>query len=130
MIATTQSVGRATVLPAPFGELHVEHNREEDHAGMRANQLAALLALMRGADESDDLMRLAARLSAEVAGTMCHRARGEVQGVEDIESASRQLAQLLRSIEPEDGPGDLLWLAQQLAGELSATLESMAGGTQ
>lgn len=38
---------------------------------------------------------------------------------------ARQLAELLLLTQPEEGPGNMLWLAQQLADELVATMEGM-----
>ncbi|MFZ4875001.1 hypothetical protein ACL9RI_07945 [Janthinobacterium sp. Mn2066] len=41
---------------------------------------------------------------------------------------ARQLAALLLAMQPEDGPGDLLWLAQQMADEVAGTLAGIDGG--
>jgi hypothetical protein len=41
---------------------------------------------------------------------------------------ARQLAELLVLIQPEDGPGYMLWLAQQIANEVVASIAGMIGG--
>ncbi|AQR70077.1 hypothetical protein BZG29_18390 [Janthinobacterium sp. LM6] len=41
---------------------------------------------------------------------------------------ARQLAALLRAMQPEEGPDDLLWLAQQMADEVAGTLAGIEGG--
>lgn len=41
---------------------------------------------------------------------------------------ARQLAALLLAMQPEDGPGDLLSLAQQMADEVAGTLAGIDGG--
>ncbi|MEM8512928.1 hypothetical protein RCH14_002254 [Massilia sp. MP_M2] len=40
---------------------------------------------------------------------------------------ARQLANLLVLIQPKDGPDDTLWLAQQMADEVVATVAGMMG---
>ncbi|WP_038494163.1 hypothetical protein [Janthinobacterium agaricidamnosum] len=41
---------------------------------------------------------------------------------------ARQLSALLVAMQPEDGPCDLLWLAQQMADEIVVMVANMAGG--
>lgn len=110
------------VVHTPFGLMHVCRTEASDHASMRARQLAGLLALMSGAGDASDLTRLCARISAEVAESirlvLCDRT-----STFDNEPAlqTRQIAHLLVAVQPEDGPSEILWLAQQLANELGET---------
>lgn len=41
---------------------------------------------------------------------------------------ARQLVALLLAMQPEEGPNDLLWLAQQMADEVAGTLAGIEGG--
>lgn len=58
-------------------------------------------------------------------------AKVHVTGEEVSEHAlmrARQLAELLLLVEPPDGAGPVLWLAQQLADETVASIVGMMGG--
>ena len=117
------------VIRTPFGAMHVDRTDEADHASMRVRQLAALLALMCSADEVDGMLHLAARISAEASAAI-HRVLYGCTSTFDKELAAQtsQIAQLLILIQPEKGPDDMLWLAQQLADELADTVASMSAG--
>jgi hypothetical protein len=128
MTASTPADRLATVLCGPFGWVHVNPGDEDDHASMRARQLAGLLALMSGADGSDDMLRLAAQLSAEVAGAIRRMLCGRTQSVGEIPLKARQIAQILLAFQPGEGPSEMLWLAQQLADELVDTVAALVAG--
>ena len=115
----------SVVLRTPYGRLYINHTEENEHADMRAKQLAGLLALMSGADGSDDMLRLAAKLSAE-AGEAIRMLCSQVPNIGDAALASRQIAQLLLLIQPEEGADDMLWLAIQLANELAGTIAGVS----
>jgi hypothetical protein len=130
MIAQTPVEHGATVLSAPFGQMHVNPGDEADHAIMRSRQLAGLLALMSDADESDAMVRLAARLGAGVAETIRRALCDGTQDLGAIAPQTREIAGVLIASQPSAGPSDMLWLAQQLADELVDTVAGVldAGG--
>jgi hypothetical protein len=119
------------VLRTPYGWMHVNRTEEHDHASMRAKQLAGLVALMSGADESDDMLHLVAKLSAEVAVAIQRTLFSGSGSIDDVALRARQIAQILISIQPDEGASDMpcldmLWLAQQLADELVGTITSLS----
>ena len=132
MIASTPADHLTTVLRAPFGWVHVNPTEERDHAAMRSRQLAGLLVLMSGTDGSDDMLHLAAKLSAEAAAAIHKILCDRVGGFDDIAVGTRQIAQILHFISRQlaEGPSDMLWLAEQLADELVDTVAGtlVAGG--
>lgn len=111
------------VVHTPFGLMQVARTEACDHASMRARQLSGLLALMSGADEADDMLRLCARIGEEVAESLRRFLRDRTSTFDDeLALQTRQIAHLLVAVQPEDGPSEILWLAQQLANELGETV--------
>jgi dsDNA-binding SOS-regulon protein len=112
------------VLQVPYGTLHIDRRGADDHLGMRADQLSELLAYMSGSnDEHDPMLSLAEDLASQVRDCI---------GMSNSDRASQvalrwaeQAVRLLHLIQPDEGPGPSLWLAQQLANELNDLMHMM-----
>ncbi|MFC0131389.1 hypothetical protein CR105_03105 [Massilia eurypsychrophila] len=111
---------QSIVLRTPYGSMHIDPAEADDHAIMRVRQLSGLLALMSDSDSTDDMLRLAAKLSAEM-GNVVSQIRS-IEGSVELGQLARQTAQILLAFQPTEGPSHMLWLAQQLADELVGTI--------
>ena len=97
---------------------------------MRAAQLGEVLRMMAEEHPDNFMLKLCARLSAEL--------RAAFDNLPEVESLvlATQIAEICLSEQEDDsGPGDLLWLCQQMADELREILNAMVqnanqGGVQ
>lgn len=111
------------VVNAPYSQVHITTSNAEGHIIMRAEQLSAILRVMPVAGYSEKMIRLVSRLADDL-----------VEAIKCVDGApllAGQLAELLLMIQGSDGPGDLLWLCQQIANEIDETMSGMIreGGT-
>lgn len=117
-LTTSAAPESAYSFTAPYSTVHIPAFDIEDHIGMRAGQLAALLPVIPVADYSSQMLSLAGRLANELDAPSDRRQA-------DVLVAG-QLAELLLRIQGEHGPCDLLWLAQQIADEILEIVTAMA----
>jgi hypothetical protein len=122
MNARSPIENQAIVLSTPYGSMHIDPTEAEDHAIMRVRQLTGLLALMSDADSTDEMLRLSAKLSAEMGDVVGRLHSSQRKGWVEIGLFARQISQILSAFQPIEGPSHMLWLAQQLADELVGTI--------
>ena len=129
--AETASLAPASlVLSAPYCSVHIAEAKFMDHVSMRAAQLGEVLRMMSVEHPDNFMLKLCARLSAEL--------RAAFDNLPNAESLvlATQIAEICLSEQDDnDGPGDLLWLCQQMADELREILNAMVqnaneGGVQ
>ncbi|NML61797.1 hypothetical protein HHL21_12040 [Massilia sp. RP-1-19] len=111
-LAAQAAPERIFIFVAPYSTVHVAAFDREDQIGMRAGQLAAILRVIPVGNHSAPMISLAGRLADEL----------KAQSNRDALVAD-QLAELLLRAQCQDGPCDLLWLAQQLADEISELVD-------
>lgn len=107
-LPTQEAPERVFIFVAPYSEVRVAAFDLDDQIGMRAGQLAAILRVIPVANHSAPMLSLAGRLADEL----------KAQSKRDALVAG-QLAELLLRAQCQDGPCDLLWLAQQLSDEVA-----------
>ena len=108
------------VLEAPYCALHILKKSLVDHVSMRAAQLGEVLRMMAAEHPDNFMLKLCARLSAELRVAFDNLPEGELLVL------ATQIAEIcLSEQEDDDGPGDLLWLCQQMADELRDILDAM-----
>ncbi len=118
------------VLSAPYCTLHIPEKCLIDHVSMRAAQLGEVLRMMAAEHPDNFMLRLCARLSGELRSVY-----GNLPEEESLVLATQIAEICLSEQEDDDGPGDLLWLCQQMADELREILNAMVqnanrGGVQ
>lgn len=109
--------GPTVIFTAPYSIVRIPVFDLDDHVGMRAGQLAALVRAIPRDDYPVTLMRMAAQLADELNGQL-KNGQGEA-------ALAGELAELLLRAQGS-GPCDLLWLAQQIADEISAVVTAIA----
>ena len=113
------------VLNAPYCTLHIPEKCLVDHVSMRAAQLGEVLRMMAAEHPDNFMLKLCARLSGEL------RSACDNLPKEESLVLATQIAEIcLSEQEDDDGPGDLLWLCQQMADELRDILVARVAGGQ
>ena len=117
------------VLSAPYCTVNIAEINFTDHVGMRAAQLGEVLRMMAGEHPDSFMLKLCARLSGELRSSAYNN-------LPESLVLAKQIAEIcLCEQDDDDGPNDLLWLCQQMAGELREILSAMTknanqGGAQ
>lgn len=119
-LPTQEAPECACTFTAPYSTVSVSAFDLDDHIGMRAAQLAALVHVIPAGNHAAKMLSLAGRLAYELKDQL---KRGQSDAV-----LADQVAELLLRAQGEDGPCDLLWLGQQLADEISALVAAIARG--
>lgn len=117
------------VLNAPYCKVHIQEKCLLDHVSMRAAQLGEVLRMTAAEHPNNFMLKLCARLSGELRSACSTIPEGESLIL------ATQIAEIcLSEQEDNDGPGDLLWLCQQMADELreilNATMQAATHGEQ
>jgi len=94
----------------PYSTTLVDLTNIADQLSMRSAQLRGVLFAMMVDPEADIMAPLAYELAADLAE--------DVRANFLTSKCPQQLSHLLLLIQNEDGPNDMLWLAQQIADEL------------
>lgn len=116
--AETASLAPAKlVLSAPYCSVHLAEINFIDHVSMRAAQLGEVLRMMAVEHSDNFMLKLCARLGGEL--------RAAYSDLPQAFVLAQQIAEICLSEQDDDGPGDLLWLCQQMAGELREILYAM-----
>ena len=126
--AEIASLAPATLeLKSPYCSIHISENNFADHVSMRAAALTELLRLMAAAHPDNFMISLCARLGGQL--------QDAYADLPESLLLAKQMAEICLSEQGDDGPGDLLWLCQQMADELREILNAMVqnanqGGVQ
>ena len=117
--ADTASLAPAKlVLSAPYCSVHLAEINFIDHVSMRAAQLGEVLRMMAAEHPDNFMLKLCARLGGEL--------RAAYSEIPQALVLAQQIAEICLSEQDDnDGPGDLLWLCQQMADELREILSAM-----
>lgn len=119
--AETASLAPAPlVLGAPYCSVQIDAVQFIDHVSMRAAQLREVLRMTAAEHPDNFMLKLCARLSGEL-----RSACGNLPECESLILATQIAEICLSEQEDNDGPGDLLWLCQQMADELREILSAM-----
>lgn len=110
------------VIRAPYCTLHLPKLSFADHVSMRSGALAEILRLMSADDPGNCMTSLSARLADEL--------RGAYRDIQNALLLTKQIVEILRNEQTDEGPGDLLWLCQQIADELCSVLGAMMDGSR
>ena len=115
------------VLKSPYCSVHISVSNFADHVSMRAAALTELLQLMAAAHPENFMISLCARLGGQLQAAYADMPESLL--------LAKQMAEICLSEQDDDGPGDLLWLCQQMADELRDILSAMVqnanqGGVQ
>lgn len=117
-LTTPAASEHCLIFTAPYSRVSIPASDVDDHTGMRAGQLAALLRVIPVANHSGKMLSLAGRLADEL--------NEQLKSGQNDAVLAGQVAELLLRAQGEDGPCDLLWLVQQLADEISALAAAIA----
>ena len=119
--AETASLAPAPLeLSAPYCSVHIAEANFIDHVSMRAAQLGEVLRMTAVEHPDNFMLKLCARLSGEL-----RSACGNLPECDSLVLATQIAEICLSEQEDDDGPGDLLWLCQQMADELREILNAM-----
>jgi hypothetical protein len=111
-----ESTGITVTLP--YSSVHIPMRDAEDHAIMRAKQLAASLRQMPVGAYFEPTVLLARRLADELVVAVRAGSGGAL--------LASQLGDLMTSLDDGGNPCDTLWLCQQLCAEILETIEGIA----
>lgn len=112
----------ALVLKSPYCSVHISESNFSDHVSMRVAALTDLLLLMSAAHPDNFMISLCARLGGEL--------RAAYEDMPEALLLAKQMAEICLSEQEDEGPGDLLWLCQQMADELRDILSAMMHNSQ